>query len=721
MITTSNPHVRSTIKRSNPHFSKSSPLNYFTPRRRRSTFWQSRFQYSPDSPWNRCYFPTCDDCWTKFLQQTALLDLDSTDPWKLWIIDGFYSLQPLFVDKRVDFRRAACALESCTKLYSLRVKSLVTNFGSFLSSLDVSYDSVSKQQKRYATKNERVESESVAIGSPQVGSPSTRRALQRAPAPTTVAQSFDKIKLKKPDVSSVSDPLFLNTLTEFIDCSSRCMFLNTLSLDERGLKVFDQCSALLINSDNSREGFVSETVKQPEKNVRQVSLRSIYRHIFLENNQDIIDTLTISATIRDWENKVVDFSEPGSVSSVQSTPKSVTVFDDEPQDYEVLEYGRNFQSFSDAESNHSGYFQNYNQDINLDFDISIQSDISNHTHVPNTPVSQCSIYSNSPQGQIQEHWRIRQTKKKLAARGKTTASARKKRLDAAEMRDLNKYLNNSGEVDFVNCLDDMDIADYPAFIENHEDSLITLPKSDFDPRDKNLLDSNEFVEALDKVFMKPTVTYDVCIEWLKNGPENLSANNLSNLDTSDCFDEGNSSFEYEEDANFWNYDYANSEGEETLPTIENDIYSQSSFLEPRFDNPIAYETPTNLDFKELKTVIKYALETILPHTNNTSFQSAESDDCVSPNSDSSFSTHKTAATLGTLIKATIWAYANLSAERERRGKPFKNTVQNVSTATCFLALLIIASENGLVLENTPDCQDIFIKNRLLNHCDTGIC
>lgn len=719
MITTSNPHARSMIKRSNPHFSKSSPLNYFTPRRRRSTFWQSRFQYSPESPWNRCYFPTCDDCWTKFLQQAALLDLDSTDPWKLWIIDGFYSLQPLVVNKRVDFRRAACALESCTKLYSLRVKSLVTNFGSFLSSLDASYGSAPKQ-KRYATKNERVELESVAIGSPQVASPLTRRARQRAPAPATVVQSFDKIKLKKPDVSSVSDPLFLNTLTEFIDCSSRCMFLNTLSLDERGLKVFDKCSALLINSDNSQEGAVSETVKQPEKNVRQVSLRSIYKHLFLENNQDIIDTLTISATIRDRENKVVDFSDPDSVLSVQSTPKSVTVFDDEPQDYEVLEYGRNFQSLSDTESSHSGYFQNYNQDINLDFDVSMQSDISNHTLVPNTLVSQCRIYSNSPQSQVQEHWRIRQTKNKLATRGKSTTSAKKKRLDAAEMRDLNKYLNNTSEVDFVNCLDDVDIADYPAFIEGHEDNVFTLPKSGLRPRDKNLLDWNGFVEALDKVFMKPTVSYDYCLSWLKNGPEDVPANSLSDLNTSDCFDEAHCSFEYVGDTDFWNYDYADSGAEETSPTIENDVYSQLSCLEPVFENPIFYETPTNLDFKELKTVIKHALETILPRNNNTSFHSAVFDNCISPNSDSSFSTHKPAATLGTLIKATIWAYASLSVERQQHRKPFKNTVQNVSTATCFLALLVIASENGLVLENTPDYQDIMIKNKSLDYCDADI-
>lgn len=175
------------------------------------------------------------------------------------------------------------------------------------------------------------------------------------------------------------------------------------------IKSFDKCSALLINSDNSQEGAVSETVKQPEKTCDKW-VWGVFTNIFLENNQDIIDTLTISATIRDRENKVVDFSDPDSVLSVQSTPKSVTVFDDEPQDYEVLEYGRNFQSLSDTESSHSGYFQNYNQDINLDFDVSMQSDISNHTLVPNTLVSQCRIYSNSPQSQVQEHWRIRQTK-----------------------------------------------------------------------------------------------------------------------------------------------------------------------------------------------------------------------------------------------------------------------------------------------------------------------
>ncbi|KAK5000955.1 hypothetical protein LTR66_000301 [Elasticomyces elasticus] len=171
--------------------------------------------------------------------------INATNSWNFALIDYFHDMSFLKEGDGVNFQKASCTLDGCVKIYTSRVDSVATETGKLLSGLA---DSGNKRQKGDRDDGEGGDGEDEE-GEDGVKKRAKKKTQRSSEA--TLATSFAQLQLKKMELEFSVDPLFKKASADFDEGGAKGLLLNHLAIDGYGRIVFD-------SSDDVQEASADE-------------------------------------------------------------------------------------------------------------------------------------------------------------------------------------------------------------------------------------------------------------------------------------------------------------------------------------------------------------------------------------------------------------------------------------------------------------------------------
>ncbi|POS85177.1 hypothetical protein EPUL_004602, partial [Erysiphe pulchra] len=216
--------------------------------------------------------------------------INATNSWNFALIDYFHDLSLLKEGDSVNFQKASCTLDGCVKIYTSRVDSVATETGKLLSGLA---DSANNKSKKTENKNGEESEEDVEEEDGVVRKRPKKRS-QRS-CDTTLASSFETLRLKKFELEFSVDPLFKKASADFDEGGAKGLLLNHLSIDCQGRIVFD-------SSDDAIDAFNESSASGKE----DASLK-------LSNNSELRLSIGTAITTEPnvYENEDIDITSLG--------------------------------------------------------------------------------------------------------------------------------------------------------------------------------------------------------------------------------------------------------------------------------------------------------------------------------------------------------------------------------------------------------------------------
>ncbi|KAF2842828.1 barren [Patellaria atrata CBS 101060] len=172
--------------------------------------------------------------------------INATNSWNFALIDYFHDMSLLKEGDGVNFQRASCTLDGCVKIYTSRVDSVATETGKLLSGLADSGNKKPKDEEGEG--GEGGEDEEDEEGEDGVKK-KRKRAVRSSEA--TLVSSFAQLQLKKMELEFSVDPLFKKASADFDEGGAKGLLLNHLAIDGQGRIVFD-------SSDDTQDASASD-------------------------------------------------------------------------------------------------------------------------------------------------------------------------------------------------------------------------------------------------------------------------------------------------------------------------------------------------------------------------------------------------------------------------------------------------------------------------------
>lgn len=163
--------------------------------------------------------------------------INAANSWNFALIDYFHDMSLLKEGDGVNFQKASCTLDGCVKIYTSRVDSVATETGRLLSGLADSADGKGKKSKE-AGDDEDGEEGDEDDEDGEGGKKKQRKKAARSHE-ATLAPSFASLQLKKLELEFAVDPLFKKASADFDEGGAKGLLLNHLSIDSEGRIVFD--------------------------------------------------------------------------------------------------------------------------------------------------------------------------------------------------------------------------------------------------------------------------------------------------------------------------------------------------------------------------------------------------------------------------------------------------------------------------------------------------
>ncbi|KAL0257876.1 hypothetical protein SLS55_007043 [Diplodia seriata] len=160
--------------------------------------------------------------------------INANNSWNFALIDYFHDMSLLKEGDSVNFQRASCTLDGCVKIYTSRIDSVATETGKLLSGLATSNDNKRRKGDDADGDAEDDDEEEGEDGQRK----KARKRAQRS-AESTLASSFAQLQLKKMDMELSVDPLFKKASADFDEGGAKGLLLNHLAIDATGRIVFD--------------------------------------------------------------------------------------------------------------------------------------------------------------------------------------------------------------------------------------------------------------------------------------------------------------------------------------------------------------------------------------------------------------------------------------------------------------------------------------------------
>ncbi|KAL8938881.1 MAG: hypothetical protein Q9211_002998 [Gyalolechia sp. 1 TL-2023] len=163
--------------------------------------------------------------------------INATNSWNFALIDYFHDMSLLKEGDGVNFQKASCTLDGCVKIYISRVDSVATETGKLLSGLADSGNKKGRKEDAEGEAGDDMEDEEGEEG--EEGFKKRQRRKPQRASEVTLAPSFASIQLKKFELEFSVDPLFKKASADFDEGGAKGLLLNHLSIDAEGRIVFD--------------------------------------------------------------------------------------------------------------------------------------------------------------------------------------------------------------------------------------------------------------------------------------------------------------------------------------------------------------------------------------------------------------------------------------------------------------------------------------------------
>ncbi|TGZ83088.1 barren [Ascodesmis nigricans] len=158
--------------------------------------------------------------------------INAANSWNFALIDYFHDMSLLKEGDGVNFQKASCTLDGCVKIYTSRVDSVATETGKLLSGL-----AESKSKKGH--EDEDADGSDAEGGEDGEGGPRRTRKKTHKSAESTLAKDFSQLQIKKLELEFNVDPLFKKATADFDEGGAKGLLLNHLHIDNNGRIVFD--------------------------------------------------------------------------------------------------------------------------------------------------------------------------------------------------------------------------------------------------------------------------------------------------------------------------------------------------------------------------------------------------------------------------------------------------------------------------------------------------
>ncbi|ODQ79299.1 hypothetical protein BABINDRAFT_176847 [Babjeviella inositovora NRRL Y-12698] len=162
--------------------------------------------------------------------------INSSNSWKVALIDYFHDLSCLRDGDGINFQKASATLDGCVKIYSSRVDSAATETGKLLSGL-------ASRSPIVEESNNKEPQEVLRVSRPKKHSE------------TTLAKSFDAIKAKSVESELAVDPLFKKVLADFDEGGAKALLLNMLKGHKSGRVMFAEETEESVSELEARIGY----------------------------------------------------------------------------------------------------------------------------------------------------------------------------------------------------------------------------------------------------------------------------------------------------------------------------------------------------------------------------------------------------------------------------------------------------------------------------------
>lgn len=599
--------------------------------------------------------PHLDD-WDIFVSLAAEISSKSCDLWANSVIDRFHRLGPLREGNDVNFARVQYALDHCVRLYCGRVDAAALTLNRVMHSLEVCLQR--DKHRPDVGVDGLLEGQQEEREEDAAPSQLLRRQRKRKGKSRTLVKSFDSIRLKAVNQDTMNDPLYLLFSSRFRDGKTSTLLLNSLTIDGHGGKVIDGEGKELLNRriTLAEEEKINEQMedeqRQSKRNEIRVNLKRVYRRFFQQDELLGIEYLTMCPSLGSLE------------AMAAGSPADPIVNID---DHDGLE-------FADVENDtEEQYLEN---DVIPDILQSIESPVplpKSHTAVPAAEVYSDEYSSPMQPQQPTEHWRIQNVKSIIA-----TQSNRSGRVRRAKFDDDNVF---RVVIDLLD-EDDTPYSEEQIF-EKGDNSWVYLHTDHRYSRTLNcLLYEEQFPEQFSELFLTKKI--------------GLQRDNAREQEWPN--DEG---VGYENDAmgnelgyEIPEYTRSNTPSSDTNDYTFDETLHYTPAIPPKSFRYIGDcaklpNTHNNINFAELKNTMNMCL--ISAADNN--------------NLENVLQWKQTTLLFGNICQKVVAAY-NHSSDAKRTGQ--------ANTANCFLALLTLASENSLILETTPEHDNVIIKPHTSN-------
>ncbi|KAH9878318.1 hypothetical protein IAQ61_001589 [Plenodomus lingam] len=158
--------------------------------------------------------------------------INANNSWNFALIDYFHEMSLLKEGDGVNFQKASCTLDGCVKIYTSRVDSVATDTGKLLSGL-----AENANKKRRGEGDDEEEEGEDEEGEGEDGQ--KKRRKKKALSEATLASSFSQLQNKKMELEFSVDPLFKKASADFDEGGAKGLLLNHLAIDGHGRIVFD--------------------------------------------------------------------------------------------------------------------------------------------------------------------------------------------------------------------------------------------------------------------------------------------------------------------------------------------------------------------------------------------------------------------------------------------------------------------------------------------------
>ncbi|KAF1965028.1 barren [Bimuria novae-zelandiae CBS 107.79] len=181
--------------------------------------------------------------WTKLATDNKI---NANNAFNIALIDYFHEMSLLKEGDGVSFQKASVTLDGCVKIYTSRVDSINTDTGKLLSGLAESGNKKKQKDGAEGSGDEDEEGD---------GDDGQRKKKKRAPRAkeSSLADSFEALQNKKMDLDLSVDPLFKKASADFDEGGAKGLLLNHLAIDSNGRIVFDSSDDVKDATQSSRE------------------------------------------------------------------------------------------------------------------------------------------------------------------------------------------------------------------------------------------------------------------------------------------------------------------------------------------------------------------------------------------------------------------------------------------------------------------------------------